>query len=149
MNECTYCQTELEEGLEICRECSGDSEQVAPETMPEDEATPENGRQAYLSLEDGSRLEIAEGETLLGRLDPSESVHPDLDLSVYGGHELGVSRRHAIIENLDNEYRLEDLGTTNGTIVNTEKVEPGAKVTLAEGDTIYLGRWKAVFHISP
>ncbi|UCF31338.1 MAG: FHA domain-containing protein [bacterium] len=136
MNECPKCQMELEKGMKNCPECAEEDAEAALAAGPA----------AYLSLEDGSRLDLFGEETLFGRLDPSESIHPDVDLAVHGGHELGVSRRHLIIECLEDEFRLQDLGSTNGTIVNRERIQPGEKVTLAEGDTIYLGRLKAVFH---
>jgi len=66
--------------------------------------------------------------------------------SFCGGFEQGVSRRHAIITSDENGYVLEDLGSTNGTIVNREKIAPGTPVNLVEGDVIHLGKMKAVFH---
>jgi pSer/pThr/pTyr-binding forkhead associated (FHA) protein len=45
-----------------------------------------------------------------------------------------------------NGYVLEDLGSTNGTVVNREKLSPGMPVNLMEGDVILLGKMKAIFH---
>jgi pSer/pThr/pTyr-binding forkhead associated (FHA) protein len=75
-----------------------------------------------------------------------DQIEPDVDLSFHGGFEQGVSRRHAIIMSDENGYILEDLGSTNGTVVNREKVTPGAPVNLVEGDVIHLGKMKAIFH---
>ncbi len=146
MYECTNCHAQLEDEIENCSQCSEN-----PEVPTEDpvEAASESETAAYLSLDNGSRVEIAGGETLFGRLDPTESIYPDVDLSTHGGHEMGVSRRHLVIQQLDDEYRLEDLGSANGTIVNEVRIQPGEKVALAEGDIIYLGRLKAVFHLAP
>ena len=47
-----------------------------------------------------------------------------------------VSRRHAIISLLSGVPTIEDLGSTNGTFVNGEKI---SKTTLHEGDRILIG----------
>jgi len=135
MNICPVCESEMEKGLGICKNCSG-------EAVDEKE----NSLVACLELEDGQRFELSSEETLLGRSDPVDQIEPDVDLSIYGGFEQGVSRRHAIILWDENGYVLEDLGSTNGTVVNREKVMPGSPVSLVEGDVIHFGKMKAVFH---
>jgi pSer/pThr/pTyr-binding forkhead associated (FHA) protein len=47
-----------------------------------------------------------------------------------------VSRRHAKITTTDNEVYIQDMGSTNGTFVNGEKV---TRSRLAEGDRILVG----------
>ncbi|HDL53415.1 MAG TPA: FHA domain-containing protein [Proteobacteria bacterium] len=103
---------------------------------------------ACLVLEDGGRLELTGDEIVIGRMDPLEDIHPDIDLGALGGLEMGVSRRHAAIFLEDEKSSLEDLGSANGTIINRERVQAGDRVTLNEGDVIYLGRFKAVFQAS-
>ncbi|NOY87002.1 MAG: FHA domain-containing protein [Deltaproteobacteria bacterium] len=116
---------------------------MEPGTEPEEVGGPESW--ACLVLNDGGRLELSGDEVVIGRTDPLEGIHPDLDLGVRGGLEMGVSRRHATIFREDEKFSLEDLGSTNGTIINRERVQAGDRVTLNEGDVIYLGRFKAVF----
>lgn len=144
MNYCLNCEVELEQGQELCSECAakfvGNAEESSEETMDAAEAN------AYLEIDNGDRYDINKGETVLGRTDPVEDIHPDVDLGIYKGFDLGVSRRHAVILREEEQYSLEDLGSTNGTIVNREKIQPGEKTSLKEGDTIFLGRLKAVFH---
>jgi len=48
-----------------------------------------------------------------------------------------VSRRHATIRADGGSFAIEDLGSTNGTFVNDERIS-GARV-LAHGDTVRLG----------
>lgn len=51
-----------------------------------------------------------------------------------------LSRVHARIDNRDGIWRLRDLGSTNGTWVDGERVPPGGEgVTLHNGDWIMLG----------
>ena len=137
MNICPNCESEMDHGLELCENCVGEGAPAASGT--------ESGT-ACLELEDGQRFEIDREEVLLGRSDPLDQIEPDVDLSYYGGFEQGVSRRHAIIMSDENGYILEDLGSTNGTVVNREKVIPGSPVNLVEGDVIHLGKMKATFH---
>jgi pSer/pThr/pTyr-binding forkhead associated (FHA) protein len=139
MNICPGCEAEMDHGLELCENCAGDSAESPAESGTESGI-------ACLELEDGQRFEIDGDEVLLGRSDPLDQIEPDVDLSYCGGFEQGVSRRHAIITSDENGYMLEDLGSTNGTIVNRDKVAPGAPVNLVEGDVIHLGKMKAIFH---
>src|SRR4051812_18714026 len=42
-------------------------------------------------------------ETVFGRRDPMTGEMPDVDLTPFAGYRMGVSRRHAIIKQTDNE----------------------------------------------
>lgn len=167
MKKCIGCGTEFEDSIEVCTECGEPvaefgstpaSDFDAPDSdlseepvsdyseEPSAEAGGVDKQLPHLVLEGGERLELKTGDVILGRLDPVEGIHPDLDLTGYRGFDLGVSRKHAVILRENDEYLLEDLGSANGTIVNTERIEPGVRIPLREGDTIYLGRLKATFH---
>ena len=146
MNTCRKCEIEIEEGRELCPQCEvremgfGTAEETAEETAGQ--------TTAHLILQDGSKVDIPGEELVLGRTDPLEDIHPDLDLGIHGGYEMGVSRRHARIIREDDSFILEDMGSTNGTVLNQEKMDSGSRKSLHEGDTIYLGKFKAVFHAS-
>ncbi len=142
MNICPGCEAEMDHGLELCADCAGQNAETNEDAIQEKVDT----SIACLELEDGQRFELASEETLLGRSDPVDQIEPDVDLSFCGGFEQGVSRRHAIIMSDENGYVLEDLGSTNGTIINREKVAPGTAVNLMEGDVIHFGKLKAIFH---
>jgi hypothetical protein len=51
-----------------------------------------------------------------------------------------VSRRHAVIQKIGEEYFLEDLGSTNGTLLNGQRVPPRSYVRLSLKDTLLIGR---------
>ncbi len=51
-----------------------------------------------------------------------------------------ASRRHAVIQKIGEEYFLEDLGSTNGTQVNGQRVPPRSYLRLTLTDTILIGR---------
>lgn len=63
--------------------------------------------------------------------------HPQADFSFPPEGELVVSSRHAALVRRDALYVVRDLGSTNGTFLNGQRLE-GDKV-LADGDTITLG----------
>jgi pSer/pThr/pTyr-binding forkhead associated (FHA) protein len=147
MNICPGCESEIKEGAQLCDKCLGEGlGEVLDEISGEKAGNPAESEIACLELEDGQRFDLGFEETLLGRSDPVDQIEPDVDLSFHGGFEQGVSRRHAIITWDEKGYVLEDLGSTNGTVVNREKVSPGTPISLVEGDIIHLGKMKAVFH---
>ena len=77
---------------------------------------------------DGREIEINEGITTLGRAS---------DNAVSFIADSNVSRYHADIEQRDGEFWLTELGSSNGTILNGERLE-GEKI-LNDGDVILLG----------
>lgn len=53
-------------------------------------------------------------------------------------HDGGISRNHAEVERRDAEYVIRDLGSTNGTMVNGERLQD--ERVLQEGDKILLSQ---------
>jgi pSer/pThr/pTyr-binding forkhead associated (FHA) protein len=51
-----------------------------------------------------------------------------------------ASRRHAVIQKVQDQYFIEDLSSTNGTFVNGKPVPPGKYLRLNPQDTILIGR---------
>lgn len=82
----------------------------------------------------GAFAKVVEGSVVIGRA-------ADADLSL--GEDAKASHRHARVSALGNErYFLEDLGSTNGTFVNNERVE---QTPLRSGDLVKIGRSLIVF----
>ena len=50
-----------------------------------------------------------------------------------------VSRRHAVIRRVKNDYLIKDLRSTNGTHLWGKPIPPGKYVPLKEGDTFLIG----------
>jgi FHA domain/zinc-ribbon domain len=80
----------------------------------------------------GSKFFIDSDTTNIGR-------HPKSDIFL---DDITVSRRHAEIVRADERFRLQDVGSLNGTYVNRERVEEGE---LQTGDEIQIGKFKLVF----
>ncbi len=87
----------------------------------------------------GREFEIIEGLNLVGRSCAGADCHL-IDLEKEDLDEK-VSRRHAMIERKGETVILWDLGSLNGTYVNTnDKLGTGTQVSLKEGDKIIIGK---------
>lgn len=53
--------------------------------------------------------------------------------------DVGVSKEHAVIQTVGNDHIFEDLGSTNGSTINGERV---TKHILQNGDTVVLGAYQ-------
>lgn len=79
---------------------------------------------------------------IIGRLVEGSEVKPDVDLSPFDGAEMGVSRAHLAVEYNaeDNNIKVYDLGSANGSFINGRRLHPREIVVLRNGDDIRLGR---------
>jgi DNA-binding winged helix-turn-helix (wHTH) protein len=84
---------------------------------------------------DERNTRLAPGENLLGR-DPDATVWFD---------RRGVSRFHARITVTADKATIEDLGSTNGTWVNDQRISQ--PMPLGDGDAIRLGPIQATFRV--
>jgi hypothetical protein len=88
-----------------------------------------------ISLEvEGRTHQVTSPVTVLGRGAEADVVVDDA----------GVSRRHAEIHTEGGRVRVVDLGSTNGTFVDGERIGTGE---LADGSRITIGRTRIVVHI--
>jgi pSer/pThr/pTyr-binding forkhead associated (FHA) protein len=79
------------------------------------------------------------GEIVLGRFDPEGSANPDVDLTYDDREDRVISRQHARVVAHDGQHEIEDLGSTNGTMVNGRRLELGQRVLIQPGDRVILG----------
>jgi pSer/pThr/pTyr-binding forkhead associated (FHA) protein len=75
----------------------------------------------------------------LGRSDPAQNIFPEVDLTDDLAMESGVSREHAAILGRGGTIMVEDLGSTNGTLLNGKRLDPYMPETLQHGDQLQLG----------
>jgi pSer/pThr/pTyr-binding forkhead associated (FHA) protein len=108
--------------------------------LPSDENTLSDHVVALIVVSNRRRIEVdLSDEVLIGRADPTRGIMPDVDLGPFGGYDAGVSRRHAILSYRDGTYRVEDLGSANGTFVNGRQIEPMRAAPVQPGDEIMCG----------
>lgn len=75
----------------------------------------------------------------LGRGHEDVSLSPDIDLSYLNAGKLGVSRIHAAISYEEETLYLIDMGSTNGSYLNEQKLHPKERRVIRHEDTIRLG----------
>jgi hypothetical protein len=81
-------------------------------------------------------------ELVLGRSTQNNAMRPDVDLSRVNAEELGVSRLHLSLsyDPESNTIQIADLGSSNGTFVNGQKLHPKEVRILRHGDDLRLAR---------
>ena len=90
----------------------------------------------------GTRFKI-EQELILGRSSQSRANDPKfLRLS-----DAEISRQHMRIFQNGEGYFVEDLHSTNGTLLEGKFLQPGAAQELKDGDELYFGNSQAVFRL--
>lgn len=89
-------------------------------------------------------------EAIFGRRDPATGAMPDVDLTPFAGYRMGVSRRHAAIrKNDEKSLDLWDLGSSNGTFLNGQRLTAHRPYRLHDGDELRLGQMMIRINFEP
>jgi len=88
----------------------------------------------------GRIFTLSKASTVIGRRTPK--YKPDIELS-----DESVSRRHVEIVEKDGHYQLRDLGSTNGTMLDDDRILPGRLYDLKHNCKIGLGAAAGPAHI--
>lgn len=76
-------------------------------------------------------------ENLVGRRSQAKGVYPEIDIN-----DPGVSHRHLkFIKQLDGSFAVLELGSSNGTELNGDILEPGVNTAVKAGDELTIGIW--------
>jgi len=104
---------------------------------------------AYLVSESGRRLEApGQDVVIVGREDMRSGIRPDIDLTLDGAGAAGVSRRHCrLLRGIDG-WRVEDLMSTNYTVLNGKALPAHVPTLLHDGDELRLGKLRLRFHLA-
>jgi hypothetical protein len=78
-------------------------------------------------------------EIILGRTDSLTADPGHFDLTRYCGQARGISRTHALMRFTEETITITDLGSSNGTFVNTQRLEPHQPHPLHAEDKLMLG----------
>ena len=91
----------------------------------------------------GARAKIGD-ELLIGR---SARLGSGLHANFLSLSDAEISRRHVRIFREGDRYFVEDLGSTNGTLMRGRFIRPGQILALEDGDEIFFGNSQAVFRL--
>jgi pSer/pThr/pTyr-binding forkhead associated (FHA) protein len=109
-------------------------------------APPQAEADALISLHllESGKIVALTGRTefTLGRVAEGQPILPDVDLSPYEAYAQGVSRLHAVIKIKADAIALMDLGSSNGSRVNGQKIPPNVDYAINHGDVLSLGKFK-------
>jgi len=110
----------------------------------DDTSRPESGdvpAVIYFVLPDGTEYPVDTSQDVVIGRQPREDDPPvTVDLEIYDGHDLGVSRHHAMIKHVKDNLVLVDLDSINGTFINGLRAMPTKRYNIVDGDTITIGR---------
>jgi pSer/pThr/pTyr-binding forkhead associated (FHA) protein len=160
---CPNCHNKEMDGALFCSECGAQlvveefsnthsfingelDTDILSQAIDEDQladAAPVSGDVALsLFLVDSKKVIPLTGRTeyTLGRIAEGQPILPDVDLSSYDAYTHGVSRLHAAVKMYNQRVVVVDLGSSNGTRVNGQKIVPNIDYPLNNGDIIALGK---------
>lgn len=121
--QCPVCKTFNPAGLMFCKECG----LIFDRALPDDAFGAPTVQLPVLVDSSGREHPIRPGANTIGR---------EADIMIA---DTQVSRRHASLVSADGTFTLEDLGSTNGTKVNSQPLSVGQKMNVQPGDTISFG----------
>ncbi|WP_187647477.1 protein kinase domain-containing protein [Nitrosophilus labii] len=119
---CPVCKTKNEPNSLLCKNCSTDISSVS---LTEDELV----EIPLVLFGDGFTITIIK-PTILGREGIAKSYFVDK----------AISRRHAKIFKKNDQWYIQDLGSTNGTYLNAQKLSPNKHFLLKHNDVISLSQ---------
>lgn len=102
--------------------------------------TPDTFCRIILVVPDSNKKPI--GVEIVERISVGRGGHTstvDLELMEYGANYKGVSRRHAILQVINSQLYITDLGSTNGTYLNSKFIPFGESKMINDNDVISLG----------
>ena len=145
---CIHCGASLDyhrsDSMSTTR--NADISGVVPEGItdtPIDNALiPEDGIAIYVAGTSKPVYLIFKDELIFGRKAEEPFGGDLLDLTSLGGYQMGISRRHAVLRKLEKSYELTDLGSTNGSWLNNERLTPFKPYPLVSGSQLRFGRMR-------
>lgn len=143
---CGFCGQQIVASDMFCAFC-GAKQPIAQQGVHA-EIYPRTASTAKLLVDGTSELDapvfaLEKNENLLGRRDPQSNIFPEVDLSKFDP-QTKISRRHARIWREGGSFMVEDLGSSNGTVLllgtnDPIRLQPRQPHPLASGNRLRLG----------
>lgn len=154
---CPHCAHQNREGSLVCAKCEKSLKLHTPDGTATHQL--EESNQELAAKATWGKADIGENDLILlrirnmeeaivirparkiilGRHDSASSQKPDVDLTPYGALDMGISRIHATINRSEGILTLVDMGSSNGTHLNGQRLAPDHPRVLRDGDEIRLG----------
>jgi hypothetical protein len=157
---CPNCGQPVRTGELVCTNCSysllGSAISSATKTLDRAEETfgvsrPKIGSairraQKVAFIIDGDLYKLPPAQRLIiGRFDAgSDSEPPDVDLTPFGAADLGVSRNHIELTWKNDLIYISDTGSTNGTLLNGQRLMAGIERILRDNDELTIGHLRVI-----
>lgn len=140
MKKCLSCGEDNVDSAHFCDICGAPFEE-APKKKPT--INVKAARAVLVAIPSSKVFELQpDVEMFIGRGQrDGEGVTPQIMLDDDAAITDGVSRLHAKVICLGNEYFILDLNSTNSTYVNKHKIVPQERNKLKDGDEIQLGKY--------
>jgi pSer/pThr/pTyr-binding forkhead associated (FHA) protein len=129
--QCPICKMFNPAGMMFCIECG----LIFDKALPEDAFGAPAVKLPCLVDSGGREYPLRPGTNMVGR---------EGDVMITDGR---VSRRHAQVTLTDGNMTVEELGSTNGSLLNGERLESGAPKPLKSGDKVSFGGFDMVLSI--
>ncbi|MDH3680580.1 MAG: zinc-ribbon and FHA domain-containing protein [Acidimicrobiia bacterium] len=151
---CTSCGYENPLGARFCSSCGAPLASRSPSDHPTALHDALAGETDTILTEPISLEDVPEGTSgmFVVRQGPKRGsrIHLDSDQITIGRHpesdifldDVTVSRRHAEVRRVGDEFEVADAGSLNGTYVNQARVE---HERLSDGDELQVGKFKLVY----
>jgi pSer/pThr/pTyr-binding forkhead associated (FHA) protein len=147
---CPECGFQNLESANYCSKCGAllvreDGGAETTQTYTPDEMADEDGPLDEIAAE-GPALVVRSGGGRAGEhfIPQNERTtigrSPDNDIFL---DDVTVSRQHAVLLQSEGEFRIEDLGSLNGTFVNRRRIDSPAR--LQTGDEVQIGKYRLSF----
>jgi len=116
-----------------------------PDSVIDKELIPEDGIAIYAAGTSKPIYLHFDKELVFGRTSDKDEFDESLiDLTSLGGFQMGISRRHAVINRTEDGYVVTDLSSTNGSWLNNERLMPNKSYPLASGSQLRFGRMQVL-----
>ena len=151
---CGFCGKQIVASDVFCAFC-GSQQPIAQQSFHQAPvmAAPAATAKLYVILTndlDSSGFTLEKDENLIGRRDPMSNIFPEVDLSKFDP-QTKISRRHARVRREGSSFLLEDLGSSNGTILmsgtDSARLLPHQPRLLTNGDRFRVGDTTLQFSI--
>ena len=103
------------------------------------------GFHVVLQLNDADKqlritAEMLEQPVVIGRRDPMTDQVPEANLDDFAGYRMGVSRKHAMVEVKNGTLTVTDLGSSNGTYLNGNRLAARQPEVVLDRDMLRVGQ---------